>query len=72
MNPIIIIVLIILILSPLLALHLIKPDGNYHCMVPGCIDSFTDLNNFIGHLKSEHDYTCEEIEEVLRNIRKYR
>ena len=68
MYPFIIAALLLLILSPVVALLLMKPDGRYHCHVPGCNESYQDLNNFIGHLKSEHDYTSIMIGEILGEI----
>lgn len=64
----IVIILLLLIILPIIAFHFIKPDGSYHCSIPGCNRSFELLGNFIEHLKTEHDYSDEMIEDIINII----
>lgn len=72
MNTAFIVILALLVLSPIMAFIFIKPDGRYHCHVPGCNDSFETIPEFIKHLKTAHNFNDKAIDEVMYRIKKYR
>lgn len=55
-------------LCPFIVFFFIKPDGRYHCSMPGCSCSFELLGNFVKHLEEDHNFSDEMIEEILEII----
>lgn len=72
MDLFIIALLLPMIILPIVAFAFIRPDGRYHCHIPGCIESFETLTDFIEHLKSDHDYTAIMVGEILGEIQAHR
>ena len=53
------IILIIGLIAPFIAIRFIKPDGRYHCHLPGCNKSFDTLGELELHLYKEHNLTID-------------
>lgn len=74
-DPILIALLVSLfvMLVPVLAFIFIKPDeGKFYCHEPGCGQSFDSINEIIDHLRKEHYYPPDWIDDVIQDYKKIR
>lgn len=71
-THIIIALLLPVVIMPIVAFLTTRPRGIYHCHVPGCCKTFESTENFINHMRFEHDYTGEMIIHMLKEIKRYR